>query len=132
MMKNKMKWYKMMWIDEKWHETMQKDTKLHELTWLWKIPNYLEWFEYVPKYLDSKMIGIEKREMTTMTTSLMINKVNTMTPRWSRPQKYTQAAGEGVDRPIKFSISETCVFGSGPTWVSTFTNVILQSYIKAR
>jgi len=32
----------------------------------------------IPKFLNSKMIGIEKCEMT-MTT--MINKVNTMTPR---------------------------------------------------
>ena len=30
----------------------------------------------IPNVLDSKMIGIEKCEMTTM-----INKVNTMTPR---------------------------------------------------
>ena len=45
---------------------------------------------------------------------------------------YTQAAGEGVDRPIKISVSETCVFGSGATWVSTFTKVILQSYVEAR
>ena len=32
----------------------------------------------IPNFLDSKMIGIEKCEMTTM---MMINKVNTMTPR---------------------------------------------------
>ena len=32
----------------------------------------------IPNFLDSKMIGIEKCQMTTM---MMINKVNTMTPR---------------------------------------------------
>ena len=44
----------------------------------------------------------------------------------------TQAAGEGVDRPIKFSASEMRVFGSGSTWVSTFTKVILSSIVEAR
>ena len=43
-----------------------------------------------------------------------------------------QAAGEGVDRPIKFSASEMRVFGSGSTWVSTFTKVILSSIVEAR
>ena len=33
----------------------------------------------IPNFLDSKMIGIEKCETTT--TMMMINKVNTMTPR---------------------------------------------------
>ena len=34
----------------------------------------------VPIFLDSKMIGIEKCETTT-TMMMMINEVNTMTPR---------------------------------------------------
>ena len=29
-------------------------------------------------------------------------------------EENTQAAGTGVDRPMKISVSETCVFGSGP------------------
>ena len=37
----------------------------------------------------------------------------------------SQGAGKGVDPPTKVPMPETPVFGSGPTWGTTFTKVIL-------
>ena len=42
-----------------------------------------------------------------------------------------QGAGKGFDPPTKVPMPETPVFGSGPTWGTTFTKVILLRMAEA-
>ena len=43
----------------------------------------------------------------------------------------SQGAGKGVDPPTKVPMPETPVFGSRPTWGTTFTKVILLRMAEA-
>ena len=75
MIQKDLKWYKMIWNDAKWYEMIQNDMSEYELT-------VLTWFCNIPKILElSNFFGFQNDRNGMMTTMMMINRVNTMTPR---------------------------------------------------
>ena len=77
------------------------------------------------------MVGLNKY-YNELQTRLQMQKVANLVADWIfLADVASQGAGEGVDPGQKMPTSETCVFGSGHAWGSTFISSILCTFLEA-